>query len=421
MGKTLAEKIISETIGRDVSAGDYVVVGIDKIYIHDGNGPLALDQIEKMGIGRIAKPDKTFIFLDHSAPSPAKEISNSQKRLRDFAARTGCHLFDVGDGICHTIMAFDHIVPGDIVIASDSHTCIGGALGAFATGMGSTDVGIAMALGETWVKVPEVLKFQLSGKFPKGVYAKDLILHIIGMIGSDGATYKSMEFVGDAIEQMEINHRLTIANMAVEAGAKVGLFPSDRVTEGFLESRGRGDQWKEIKPDDAARYETSYSIDLSYLEPMISYPHFVDNTCPVGDERVREVKIDQGFLGSCTSGSLEDLRIAAQIIEKNGGKIAQGVRLIVNPASREIYEKAMEEGILMTFSRAGATINTPGCGVCNGSHQGVLADGEVAIGSHNRNFKGRFGNPKADIYLGSPATVAASVIRGRITAPREVL
>lgn len=421
MGKTLAEKIISKAIGRDVSAGDYVIVGIDKIYIHDGTGPLALDQIEKTGIGKIAKPDSTFIFLDHSAPSPAMEMSNSQKRLRDFAAETGCHLFDVGDGICHTVMAFDHIAPGDIVIASDSHTCSGGALGSFATGMGSTDVGIAMALGQTWVKVPEALKFHLSGEFPKWVYAKDLILYVIGMIGSDGATYTSMEFFGDALEEMEIPHRLTMANMAVEAGAKVGLFPSDRVTKGFLESRGRGDQWKEIRPDDDARYERTYSIDMSQLEPMISYPHFVDTTCPVGDERVRGVTIDQGFLGSCTSGSLEDLRVAAHIIEKNGGEIAPGVRLIVNPASREIYEKAMEEGVFMTLSRAGAVINTAGCGVCNGSHQGVLADGEVAIGSHNRNFKGRFGNPNADVYLASPATVAASVIRGEITDPREVL
>ena len=421
MGKTLAEKIIGRAVGHEVCAGDYVIVAIDKIYIHDGNGPLAVDQMARTGITHVAKPDRTFVFLDHSAPSPDRGISNSQKRLRDFAVQTGCHLFDVGDGICHTVMFFDHIAPGDIVIASDSHTTTGGALGAFATGMGSTDSGIAMALGETWIKVPEALRFELSGRFPAGVCGKDLILHIIGMIGSDGATYKSMEFVGDGLKEIEIYERVPIANMAVEAGAKVGLFPSDSVTKHFLDSRGRGDQWKEIAADDDAQYETTYPINLNDLEPMISYPHFVDNTCPVTHKKVKDVKIDQGFLGSCTGGTLEDLRMAAQIIENNGGKLASGVRLIVNPGSREIYEKAMEAGILMTLSRAGATINTAGCGVCNGSHQGVLADGEVAIGSHNRNFKGRFGNPNAEVYLGSPATVAASVVTGKITDPREVL
>ncbi len=384
MGKTLTEKIISEKVGSAVYAGDYVLIDVDKIYVHEGSGPRALEQIERTGIDKIAKPDKTYIFLDHAAPSYAKELSNSQKQLRNFAKCTGAHLSDIGGGLCHTIILFDHIDPGDIVIGGDSHTCTSGALGAFATGMGSTDVGIAMALGKTWLKVPGALKFELSGRFPKGVYAKDLILHIIGMIGSDGATYKSMEFGGEAIERMKIHDRLTVCNMVVEAGAKVGLFPSDHTTKAFLKTRGREDRWREIKPDEDAQYEMEYAIDVGQLEPTISCPHFVDSVRPVSDESLRHVEIGQGFLGSCTNGYIEDLRIAAQILQKNGGKIHRNVRLIVNAASREVFEKAMEEGLLSVFSKAGDSINTPGCGVCIGSHQGVLADEEVAIGSNSK-------------------------------------
>jgi 3-isopropylmalate/(R)-2-methylmalate dehydratase large subunit len=278
-----------------------------------------------------------------------------------------------------------------------------------------------MALGNTWIKVPETLKFEISGRFPQGVFTKDLILYIIGLIGAEGATYKSMEFAGEAIVRMTIPERLTMANMAVEAGAKVGLFPSDEVTRAFLDGRGRGDRWQAISADPDARYEKIFQIDIGELQPVLSCPHHVDNTCFVTEESVKSIEIHQGLLGTCTNGYLEDLRIAADIIRKNGGRIAPGVKFIVNPGSREIYQNAMQEGILMTLSRAGAAINPPGCGVCLGSHQGVLADGEVAIGSNNRNFKGRFGNPNASIYLGSPATVAASVLRGRITDPREVM
>lgn len=421
MRKTLAEKIISMKVGKSVSAGDYVLVNLDKIYFHEGSGPLAVEQMNNAGVVEPAKPNGTFIFIDHSAPSPGRELSNTQKLLRDFARKSGGQLYDIEEGICHQLMNSNHINPGDIVIGGDSHTCTGGALGAFATGMGSTDIGIGTGLGQTWMKVPEAIKFELVGEFSDGVYAKDLILHIIGMIGSDGATYKSMEFVGEAVNNLEIHERLTVSNMAVEAGAKVGLFPSDEITKKYLQNRGRGGDWKEIKADEDAEYEKEYKINLADLEPTVSYPHFVDNTCTLNDERVKDVKIDQGFLGSCTNARLEDLRIAADILKKNGGKINKDTRLIVNPASREIYQQAMEEGILMTFSKAGASINTPGCGVCNGSHQGVLADGEVAIGSNNRNFKGRFGNPEAFVYLGSPATVMASVIKGKLTDPREVI
>ena len=421
MGLTLAEKILSVKIGKTVSAGDYVVVDVDKMYVHEGSGPLALKQVEKFGLGQIAKPNRTFVFLDHSAPSPNSALSNVQKNLREFTKASGCRLFDINEGICHQIMAADYINPGDIIIGGDSHTCTGGAVGAFATGMGSTDLGVVLAYGQTWLKVPDTIKFEISGSFQKGVFAKDLILHIIGQIGADGATYKSMEFVGEAVKQMAVHQRLTVSNMAIEAGAKVGLFPSDEQTRRFMAKRDRASDWQEFQPDPDARYESEFRINLDDLVPTLSCPHLVDNTCAVTDERLKNIRINQAFIGSCTNARLEDLKITADILEKNGCKIHPDVRLIVNPASREVYQAALEQGILMTLSRSGASINTPGCGVCAGSHQGVLADGEVAIGSNNRNFKGRFGNPNAFVYLGSPATVIASAIKGRITDPREVL
>jgi 3-isopropylmalate/(R)-2-methylmalate dehydratase large subunit len=421
MAKTLAEKIIGCKLGRDVTAGDYVVVGIDRVFFHEGSGPLALRRVEKLGLKGPADPGKVYIFRDHAAPAYSMELANSQKELADYASRTGCWIGGVGDGICHALMSYDRICPGEVVIGGDSHTTTGGALCAFATGMGSTDVGVAMALGKTWLQVPQSLKFEITGEFPRGVFAKDLILYIIGLIGAEGATYRSIEFAGEAVSGMTIPERMTIANMAIEAGAKIGLFPSDEVTRKFLAERGRENRWKAISADQGAQYERVIGIDLKDLQPVLSKPHLVDRTCFISDESLRGVEIHQGLLGTCTNGHLEDLRIAAELIRKNGGRVAPGVKFIVNPASREIYEDALQQGILMTLSRAGAAINPPGCGVCLGSHQGVLADGEVAIGSNNRNFKGRFGNPNASIYLGSPATVAASVLKGKLTDPREIM
>ena len=419
MGMTLAEKILSMKMGQTLSAGDYVIVDVDRMYVHEGSGPLAFSKLEKISAGRLAHPERTFVFLDHSAPSPQSALSNVQKGLRRFARLTGSRLYDINAGICHQIMAADWINPGEVVVGGDSHTCTGGALCAFASGMGSTDLGVILGTGRTWLKIPSAIKFEIRGRFPPAVFPKDLILHIIGMIGADGATYQSMEFVGEAIDRMAVHERLTISNMAIEAGAKVGLFPSDHQTRRFLDERGRGANWSEIQPDSNAVYASEYRIDLDALEPMISCPHLVDNTCAVSDERVVNVTIDQAFLGSCTNARLEDLRIAADLIRRAGGKIHPDVRLIVSPASREIYESALADGILLTLSRAGASINTPGCGICSGGHQGVLADGEVAIGSNNRNFKGRFGNADAFVYIGSPATVAASAVRGKIADPRE--
>jgi 3-isopropylmalate/(R)-2-methylmalate dehydratase large subunit len=421
MGMTLAEKILSEKVGRPVVAGEYIIVDVDKMYVHEGSGPLAVKKVEDINGGRLKAPDRASIFLDHSAPSPQTALSNVQKSLREFSKKTGCKLFDINAGICHQIMAADFINPGDVVIGGDSHTCTGGALCAFAAGMGSTDLGIILATGQTWLKVPETMKFEISGRFQPGVFSKDLILHIIGMIGADGATYRSMEFVGAAMDNIAVFERLTVSNMAIEAGAKVGLFPSDEQTRHFLNERGRGAKWRDIHPDADAVYAGALRIDLNQLEPTVACPHLVDHTCVVSDKKIADVKIDQAFLGSCTNARLEDLRIAADVIQKAGGKIHPDVRLIVNPATQEIYRSAMAEGLLMTLSLAGASINTPGCGVCAGGHQGVLADGEVAIGSNNRNFKGRFGSAEAFVYLGSPATVAASAVRGKITDPREVL
>lgn len=421
MGMTLAEKILSEKVGKSISAGEFIIVDVDKMYVHEGSGPLAVKKAEEVNGGRLKAPQRAIVFLDHSAPSPQRALSNVQKSLREFAKRNGCRLYDINAGICHQIMAADWINPGDVVIGGDSHTCTGGALCAFASGMGSTDLGIILATGQTWLKVPETMKFEINGRFQPGVFSKDLILHIIGMIGADGATYRSMEFTGEGVEHMAVFERLTVSNMAIEAGAKVGLFPSDAQTRQFLDERGRGNHWRNIQPDSVAAYFAEYQIDLNRLEPTVSCPHLVDHTCSVSDPQLSDVKIDQAFLGSCTNARLEDLRIAAEVIKKAGGKIHPDVRLIVNPASAEIYRSAMAEGIMMNLSHAGASINTPGCGVCAGGHQGVLGDGEVAIGTNNRNFKGRFGNAEAFVYLGSPATVAASAVRGKITDPREVL
>jgi 3-isopropylmalate/(R)-2-methylmalate dehydratase large subunit len=329
----------------------------------------------------------------------------------------GCRIYEVGDGICHQLIAERFASPGDIIVGSDSHTVTGGALGAFATGMGSSDVAVALALGKTWFRVPESFLVELKGVFSRGVYAKDLMLYLIGKIGADGATYKALEFGGEALAQMTMSQRLTIANMAVEAGAKVGLFPSDEITRDFLTECGRGGNYKPLYPDNEANYERVMSVNLSQLEPMLSLPHAVDNVRPVA--KVRGVKIQQAFIGTCTNGRLEDLAVAAEIIK--GEKRHPGTRLIIAPASRHVLIRAVEKGYIRSLIEAGATILPPGCAACLGLHQGVLGDDEICISTANRNFQGRMGNPEAMVYLASPATAAASAIRGEITDPREFM
>lgn len=415
MPQTLAEKIISLNVGHEVKAGEFVLVNVSLCLTQDGTGPLTVRQWQKMGLEKVAKPQNTIFFLDHAAPSPKKELSNDHQLLRHFAKKTGIQLSDVGNGVCHQIMAEDYLAPGDILIGADSHTCMGGALCAFATGMGSTDVAIGMALGKTWLKVPPTFKISFKGKPPKGVLAKDIILYLIGLLGADGATYKSLEFTGETIKEMEMSDRLTLTNMAVESGAKVGLIASDKKTYKFLEDHNRKNKFKEIYADEGAIYEREIKIDVDTLTPMVSLPHSVDNVKSIED--IEEVMVDQVLIGSCTNGRLEDLRIAAQILK--GKKVK--IRLLITPASRRVLLQAIQEGLIEIFIEAGGVINPPGCGACVGVHQGILGDGEICLSTQNRNFKGRMGNPDGFIYLCSPATAAATAITGKITDPRDYL
>lgn len=416
MGKTISEKIISEHADRQLKAGDISVVDVDVVMSQDGTGPLAVSQLRKMGFESVKYPEKSIFFIDHAAPSPRKELSNSHAVLRDFAAVSGAILSDVGKGVCHQILIEDYSCPGDIVIGGDSHTCTSGALGAFATGMGSTDIAVGYALAKTWLRVPETIKVNFNGRLNDGVCAKDLIIYLIGKITSDGATYKAIEFSGEVSRKMDMDGRFTISNMAVEAGAKTGLFEPDDITKKYLESRGREDCFRKIYADETAVYEQIIDIDCSVISPMVSQPHTVDNVLPVRD--LEKVKVDQVFIGTCTNGRLSDLKIAADILK--GKNIADGVRLLIIPASRDIYLEAIREGIIETLIESGAAIQNPGCGPCVGVHQGILADGEVCLSTQNRNFKGRMGNTDAYIYLSSPSTAAWSAIKGYIASPGEV-
>ncbi len=417
MGKTLAEKILSTKSRKDVSAGDIVIAPLDLVFMQDSTGPLTLRQFNEANLNTIHNPERTILFIDHSVPSPARELSNDHKFLRSFAKEKGVVLSDSGEGVGHQIVAESFAKPGDVVVGADSHTVTAGALGAFATGMGSTDVAIAIALGKTWLRVPETIKVVVNGRFAKGVYAKDLILHLIGQIGADGATYKALEFSGETVGMITMSERLTIANMAVEAGAKVGLFPADSVTQSYLESQGRGKQYIALHPDADATYESIIEINAAQLEPTVAKPHTVDNTATI--KEVEGTRIEQVFIGTCTNGRLDDLRIAADILK--GKKRHPRTRLVVAPASKKVLLAALAEGYITTLVEAGATIIPPGCAACLGVHQGVLGDRETCLSTANRNFKGRMGNPTAFIYLASPATAATTAIRGKISDPREVV
>ena len=419
MGKTLVEKIIGSHAGKEVSPGELVIVDVDWAYFQDWTGPLSVSQIQEMGIKKLKDPSKVIFFIDHSSPSSAKELATDHNRLRAFAKEQGAKLYDVGDGVCHVITAESHIKPGDIAVGSDSHTCQGGAFGAFTSGMGSTDVAVAAALGKTWLRIPESIKVNVTGKFPKGVFAKDLILYLIGTIGADGATYQSLEFHGDTVDNLPFNERLVVSNMAVEAGAKCGIFPSDQHTRKYLEEWGRPGDWKPLDADPNAEYVRTINIDASKLTPMLSFPHTVDNTRTIDHSDCKDRPINQVYIGTCTNGRFEDMEVVANILK--GKKAHPDTRLVVTPGSRTVFMKMIKTGVMETLVEAGAAINSPACGACPGSQTGLLGDNEHCISTANRNFKGRMGNPTAFVYLASPATCAATALAGKIADPREVI
>ena len=412
MGQTLAEKIISKHAGKDVKAGELVIAKVDVCAVQDGTGPLTVQEFKKLGKEKLNNPERTILFIDHASPSPRKELSNTHTVLREFSKEYGAVLSDVGAGVCHQRLVETFVNPGEILVGADSHTCTSGALGAFATGMGSTDIAVAMALGKTWLKVPATYQIEVSGEFAPGICSKDLMLHLIGMIGADGATYKALEFTGDTIDNMTMSERFTLANMAVEAGAKAGLFVADEKTKEFLKSRGREDKFTRIKPDADAVYERVIKIDAADIKHTVSCPHTVDNTKTV--DELGLIKVDQVFVGTCTNGRIEDLRVVAEILK--GKKINPDVRMLICPASKDVYLQALDEGLITEFVEANATILPPGCGPCVGVHAGTLADGEVCLATQNRNFQGRMGNTKGEIYLASPYVAAYTALNGYISA-----
>lgn len=412
MGQTLVEKIISAHSDHNVRAGELVIAKVDVCAVQDGTGPLTVEEFKKLGKDKLFNPERTILFIDHASPSPRKELSNMHTTLRDFSKDFGAVLSEVGSGVCHQRLVESFVNPCEILVGADSHTCTSGALGAFATGMGSTDVAVAMALGKTWLKVPQTFKVVVSGKFKEGIGAKDLILHLIGMIGADGATYKALEFCGETVDNMEMADRFTIANMAVEAGAKCGLFVADEKTKKYLEEKGRGDKFATLKPDEDAVYERIIEIKAEDVPHTVSCPHTVDNTKPVSE--LSDVKVNQVYVGTCTNGRIEDLRVVANIL--NGKKVHEDVRMLICPASKDVYKQALKEGLIDIFVDANASILPPGCGPCVGVHAGILGDGEVCLATQNRNFQGRMGNTKGFIYLASPYVAAYTALNGYISA-----
>lgn len=415
MAKTIAEKILSKHAGKDLSAGDFAVCKIDFTFGQDGTSSIIIDRIKELGV---AKLKTSFcMVIDHSAPSPSEGVSRVHKKMRDFSKTFKTKIFDVGCGVCHQVIPESGcIAPGDLVLGADSHTCTYGAVGAFSTGVGSTDLAIALATGKNWFKVPATIKIIVKGKLPKGVFAKDIILYIIGKLKADGATYKAIEFTGPVIDQLGMDGRLTIANMSVELGAKAGFMPVDKKTVAWLKLKGlTAKKLKCFSADPDAVYEQVYEFDISKLKPMISLPHSVDNTAEAIS--LKKVKITEAFLGTCTNGRIDDFKAAAHVLKNR--QVHPEVKLIIAPSSRQVYLEALKLGLVEIFIKAGAVILGPGCGPCVGTHNGIPSDNESVISTANRNFKGRMGNPAAFIYLASPATVAASAIKGYISDPRS--
>ena len=419
MGMTMTQKILAAHAGLEsVKAGELIEAELDLVLGNDITSPVAINEMSKFSKSGVFDKDKIAMVMDHFIPNKDIKSAEHCKCVREFAAKHDItNYFDVGEmGIEHALLPEKGLtVAGDVIIGADSHTCTYGALGAFSTGIGSTDMAAGMATGKAWFKVPSAIRFNITGIPSKWVSGKDVILHIIGMIGVDGALYRSMEFVGDGIKNLSMDDRFTIANMAIEAGAKNGIFPVDEKTEEYMKAHGKR-PYKIYEADADAVYDEEYTIDLSALKPTVSFPHLPENTRTI--DEVGEIIIDQSVIGSCTNGRLEDMKIAAEILK--GRKVKKGVRCIVIPATQQVYLDAMEAGYLKTFIEAGAVISTPTCGPCLGGYMGVLAEGERCISTTNRNFVGRMGHVDSEVYLASPAVAAASAITGKISSPEEV-
>ena len=416
MGMTIAEKIIAAAAGvESVRPGDIHTVNLDRMMSNDGTTHLTVDMYNnQLNHPHIADPKKLVFIVDHNVPSDNPKTAASQKKMRDFARENGIDFWE-GKGVCHQIMMENYVCSGELIFGADSHTCSYGAIGAFGTGVGCTDFLYGMVTGTSWVLVPETVKFNLIGKLPDGVYARDLILEIIGTVGANGCNYQVMEFTGEGAKTLSISDRIALCNMAVEAGAKTGIFEPDEKVIAYLDEHGRKPKAVYHSDPDAV-YAREYTFDLSKIRPVVAKPDFVDNLCPA--EEVRGIKIDEAFLGSCNNGRIEDLRVGASILK--GHKVADSVRFLVVPASLEIYKQALKEGLIDIFMDAGAIVMNPNCSVCWGSCQGVIGENEVLISTGTRNFKGRAGHPSSKVYLGSAATVTASAIAGKIALAEDI-
>jgi len=416
----ITEKILAKAAGKKaVEPGEIVDANVDVVMVHDLTGPLAVEAFKKIGVKKVWDNEKVVLILDHQVPAESVKAAELHKTLRQFAKEQKLRIYDVGrGGICHQVMPEQgHVVPGTVIVGADSHTCTYGAFGAFATGIGSTEAAAVMATGKIWLKVPKAVKFVVTGEFPKFVTPKDLILSIIGRVSVDGVTYGTAEFTGPTIKTMSIAGRMTLCNMAVEMGAKNGIIEPDETTRKFLVGRVKSlPDFAALKSDKDAVYERTVEFGVSKMEPQVACPSSVDNVKPVSE--VGDVTVEQAFIGSCTNGRIEDLRLAAQVLK--GKRVKDGVRAIVIPASQEVYRQAMDEGLLEIFTDAGAIVCGSACGPCLGGHIGLLAAGETCVSTSNRNFIGRMGSTQANVFLASPATVAASAVTGKITDPRKL-
>ena len=418
MPKTMAEKILAKTSGKEeIEAGEIIIANIDKAMIHDLTGPLSIDAYHKIGSKKVWNPEKIITIFDHQVPADSINAAENHIQIRKFVKEEKIsNFYDIKEGVCHQVLPEKgHILPGELIVGTDSHTCTHGALGAFATGIGSTDMAMVFSTGQLWFKVPETIQFNIEGTPSKHTHAKDIILNIIGNMGADGANYKACEFTGQTTKNMTISDRMVLCNMAIEMGGKTGLVEADLKTKEYLKNR-TNEKYEIIKTDPDAKSLQKININIEGLEPQIACPHNVDNVKPIS--KVENTEIDQVFIGSCTNGRISDLRDAAKILK--GKEINPKTRMLVIPASRETYKKALDEGLIKIFIDSGALVTNPCCGPCLGGHVGLLGPGEVGLATSNRNFKGREGSSDAEIYLSSSEVAAASAITGKITHPSQI-